>query len=72
MALDGDEDGLKFYRLLAEESGAFLNHGGGIYLEIGWDQGPAVEALLDQAGFCQIRRVKDLAGKDRVVRAEWP
>lgn len=72
MALDGDEDGLKFYRLLAEGSGAFLNHGGGIYLEIGWDQGPAVEALLDQAGFCQIRRVKDLAGKDRVVRAEWP
>lgn len=72
MALDGDEDGLKFYRLLAEKSGSFLKKGGAIYLEIGWDQGPAVEELLERAGFYDIRTVKDLAGKDRVVRAGWP
>lgn len=72
MALDGDEDGLKFYRILAAEAGGFLNPGGVIYLEIGWDQGAKVEELLRQAGFQEIRTVKDLAGKDRVVRAGWP
>ena len=72
MALDGDEDGLKFYRILAAEAGGFLNPGGVIYLEIGWDQGTKVEELLRQAGFQEIRTVKDLAGKDRVVRAGWP
>lgn len=72
MALDGDEDGLKFYRILAGEAGGFLNPGGAIYLEIGWDQGAKVEELLRQAGFQEIRTVKDLAGKDRVVRAGWP
>ena len=72
MALDGDEDGLKFYRILAAEAGGFLNSGGAIYLEIGWDQGAKVEELLRQAGFQEIRTVKDLAGKDRVVRAGWP
>lgn len=72
MALDGDEDGLKFYRILAGEAGGFLNPGGAIYLEIGWDQGAKVEELLRQAGFQEIRTVKDLAGKERVVRAGWP
>ena len=72
MALDGDEDGLKFYRILARESGRFLKKGGAIYLEIGWDQGPAVEGLLAEAGFQEIRTVQDLAGKDRVVCGGWP
>ena len=72
MALDGDEDGLKFYHILARESGRFLKKGGAIYLEIGWDQGPAVEGLLAEAGFRDIRTVQDLTGKDRVVRAGWP
>ena len=60
------------YRILAAEAGGFLNPGGVIYLEIGWDQGAKVEELLRQAGFQEIRTVKDLAGKDRVVRAGWP
>ena len=72
MALDGDEDGLKFYHILARESGRFLKKGGAIYLEIGWDQGPAVEELLAEAGFRDIRTVQDLTGKDRVVRGGWP
>lgn len=34
IALDGDTDGLKFYRVLAIESGRFLNKNGRIYLEL--------------------------------------
>lgn len=66
-ALDGKEDGLYFYRILAEESPHFLKKGGWIYMEIGHDQSAAVEALLKGAGFEEIRTEKDLAGLDRVV-----
>lgn len=72
MALDGTEDGLKFYRILAEEGKMHLEHGGAIYLEIGWDQSEAVSQLLEENGFTDIRTVKDMAGLDRVVRAGWP
>jgi release factor glutamine methyltransferase len=36
-------------------------------VEIGDAQGPAVSSLLRDAGFGDIRVIKDLAGRDRVV-----
>lgn len=72
MALDGSEDGLAFYRILAGESPSHLKPGGRIYLEIGWDQGQAVFGLLERAGFDQVRILPDLAGNDRVAAALWP
>ena len=71
MALDGTEDGLKFYRQIAKEAGSWLKPGGSIYLEIGYDQGEAVIGLLEDAGFTNVRVVKDLPGKDRVVCGCW-
>ena len=71
MALDGTEDGLKFYRQIAKEAGSWLKLGGSIYLEIGYDQGEAVSGLLKDAGFTNVRVVKDLPGKDRVVCGCW-
>lgn len=72
LALDGSADGLEFYRRLAEESGEHLKPGGGIYLEIGYDQGPAVCSLLKTAGFINIEIIKDIPGQDRVVAAKRP
>lgn len=69
LALDGSQDGLKFYRILASEGKRFLKPGGAVYFEIGWDQAQAVSALLEQEGFARIRTVKDMAGMDRVVGA---
>lgn len=66
-ALDGKEDGLYFYRILAKEASHYLKMGGWLYMEIGHDQGKAVQGLLEEAGFEQIRIEKDLAGLDRVV-----
>ncbi len=66
-ALDGGEDGLDFYRILARESESCLVPGGLLAVEIGWDQGEAVSALFAQAGYRGIRVIKDLAGHDRVV-----
>jgi release factor glutamine methyltransferase len=36
-------------------------------VEIGWDQGPAVKALFEQAGAQNLRVVRDLSDRDRVV-----
>ncbi len=72
LALDGTEDGLDFYRRIAAESGMYLNDGGHLYLEIGYDQGAAVKGLLEEAGFQKVRVCRDLPGNDRVVSAVWP
>ena len=69
MALDGHEDGLYFYRKIAEEAPGHLRAGGSLFLEIGWDQGESVSELLRQQGFTDVKVVKDLAGLDRVVEA---
>lgn len=68
MALDGREDGLYFYRRLAEESRKYLVSGGWLLLEIGCGQAEAVTGLLSGAGFRDISVVKDLSGLDRVVK----
>lgn len=66
-ALDGKEDGLFFYRRIVEEAGGYLNPGGYLMFEIGHDQGADVSAMMEQAGYRNVRVVKDLAGNDRVV-----
>ena len=70
LALDGREDGLYFYRRLAEECGCHLKPGGRVYFEIGHDQGAAVTALLEENGYRNIQVIKDVPGLDRVVKAE--
>lgn len=69
IALDGTADGLRFYRTLAAESVHYLKPGGRIYLEIGYDQGERVPALLEAAGFRDITVIRDFGGNDRVVAA---
>ena len=69
IALDGTADGLRFYRILAAESVHYLKPGGRIYLEIGYDQGECVPALIAAAGFHDITVIRDFGGNDRVVAA---
>lgn len=67
LALDGMEDGLHFYHILAREGKRFLNEGGRLYVEIGFDQAEAVKEIFGAQGFLDIQVYKDLAGLDRVV-----
>ncbi len=69
LALDGREDGLSFYRRIAGKSRARLAEDGWLLLEIGHDQAEDVTGLLAEAGFEEIRTVRDLAGRDRVITA---
>ena len=66
-ALDGKEDGLHFYRRIVEAASEYLNPNGMLLFEIGHDQGEAVSSLMKEAGYQNVRVVKDLAGNDRVV-----
>lgn len=72
MALDGSADGLAVYRRIAAEAAEYLCPDGALYLEIGFDQGESVPALLADQGFREIRVTRDLAGHDRVVSARRP
>ena len=70
MALDGGEDGLKFYRIIAEQAPEHLKKGGVLMLEIGFDQKDAVKDLLRETGrFEKIVGLTDLTGKDRIIAA---
>ena len=67
MALDGKEDGLYFYREITKQAGVYLNAGGILAFEIGYNQGEAVSQMLKEEQYEEIKVVKDLAGLDRVV-----
>lgn len=66
-ALDGKEDGLFFYRKIIKECRDYLNPGGYVLFEIGYDQGEDVSGMMKYAGFLNVHVVKDLARNDRVV-----
>lgn len=71
LALDGDEDGLKFYRAITRNAVNYLNNGGYLCYEIGYNQAHDVSDILVSCGYNDIRVVKDLAGLDRVVIARY-
>ena len=65
IALDGGEDGLKFYRFIAEK----IFHKCKLFLEIGFDQAQSVSDILSKNGFCNLKIINDLAGLNRVICA---
>lgn len=71
MALDGTGDGLYYYRRIVQQSQHYLKKDGWLLFEIGHDQGEDVCRLLMEAGFSEVRVIKDLAGLDRVAEGKW-
>ena len=72
MALEAGEDGLVFYKAIAEHYQKALRPGGALALEIGWQQREAVTALLEANGWADIACRKDFGGNDRCVTARRP
>ena len=68
ISLDGGEDGLFFYKEIANNCLKFLKDNGVLVLEIGYNQGQSVKKLL-QNNFKNIRIKKDYSGNDRIVIA---
>ena len=66
-ALDGGEDGLKFYRSIIKYWKSLLKPDGCILFEVGEGQAEAVKEMLLSAGFRSVSSRKDTLGTDRVV-----
>lgn len=66
-ALVGGEDGLVFYRRLAEVAHHLINNGGFIACEIGEEQARSVGDIFSGQGFLKTEIHKDLLGHDRVL-----
>ncbi len=75
LALDGGTGGLALYRRLLPAAAGFLRQGGFLLMEIGYNQGRELTALLkkDQSpvgNFWEVTILKDLSGLDRLVVAK--
>ena len=66
-ALASGADGLDAIREIVAGAHEHLVPGGWLLLEHGWDQGEAIRALLEQAGFAEAQTVQDLEQRDRVT-----
>ena len=67
MALDGGEDGLDFYRIIAAKWKTALRLDGTLFFEVGMGQAPDVENILTENGYEDIRTTADTQGIWRVV-----
>lgn len=66
-ALDGGEDGLDFYRMLAEQAGKWLRPEGAMMLEFGDGQASAITKIFNDNGWTIDAVERDLADKERFV-----
>jgi release factor glutamine methyltransferase len=71
-ALVADNKGLADLEQIIAQGKKNLTVNGWVVLEHGYDQGDAVRHLFTQAGYKQVRTVKDYGGNDRVTLAQWP
>lgn len=72
MALRADHEGLAFYEHIAPAYLPALRPGGWLAVEIGWQQGAAVQAIFRAAGYETVACIPDLEGRDRVVAGQKP
>lgn len=70
-ALIAEEGGLADLKTIVCQAPDYLHPGGFLLLEHGYGQGPAVRALLADAGFSGVRTHRDLAGHERVSGGQY-
>lgn len=68
IAIDGEFDGLGFYRKIINESPLYLKNGGYLFLEIGFNQADEVKRLISKnSNFTKPDVVLDYMGIDRII-----
>ena len=70
LALHGGDDGLIFYRSIAEKYSNALKPGGYLCFEFGAGQGDAVCAILEENGYTVLERSRDYNQRERAVIAQ--
>ena len=71
LALHGGDDGLDFYRSIAEHYTKALKKGGYLCLEFGMGQADAVCRILRENGFAILERTRDYNDRERAVLAQY-
>ena len=71
LALYGGEDGLDFYRSIAQRYRNALRPGGYLCFEFGADQGDAVCEILETNGYTILERSRDYNDRERAVIAQY-
>lgn len=72
IALDGGPDGLAFLDRICAAAAGYLEPGGALVLEHGYDQADAVHAQMVAAGFAGVALVCDLGKNPRVTHGTRP
>jgi len=62
---------LIFYKKIAVLGSKMLNDKGNLYFEINENYGNETLQLLREIGYTSLKVIKDLSGRDRMVRATW-
>ena len=65
-ALVSGLDGMDDIKVIIEQGKDYLNAGGWMGLEHGYDQGDAVRTVFKNAGYSEIETLKDLGGHERI------
>lgn len=68
LALVGKDNGLQFYKRLANECKDYLVDGGRLYMEIGYNQAQDVKDIFTREEYTDIEIIQDLGGRDRVIK----
>ena len=71
-ALIANDNGLSDIKIIITQSLNYLVGGGGLMIEHGFEQGLQIRKLFEQAGFIDVKILKDLAGLDRVTMGIKP
>ena len=71
-ALFAGDDGLDDVRTIARDARDWLRSGGWLVMEIGYQQGEAVKALLERFGYADVAIANDLTGRPRIAEARNP
>ncbi len=69
-ALLGGRDGLEFYHNFLPHLSGLLNRNGKIFVEIGFDQRHAIEAIIKKSNFKEVIFITDYQNHDRIVQAK--
>ncbi|HDL8055361.1 TPA: peptide chain release factor N(5)-glutamine methyltransferase [Yersinia enterocolitica] len=70
-ALVAEAEGIADLAEIIRQSPAYLEVGGWLMLEHGWQQATAVQKLLNNSGFSAVMTYKDYGNNDRVTLGQW-
>lgn len=72
MALVADDNGLYFYNFISRKYKSYLNKGGILAFEVGYQQAESVRSILLENNYINVELTKDLSGVSRVVTGQLP